>query len=105
MWFLRTLLSSDEQLSRSASVLSFIVAGALGGGLVFDYRQLLQHTLGFQVVLTDHVPSDRRDWIVAVFGAGVLMIVVLGGGVVHIGLPGRGCTDSVSHLWCQNGNP
>ncbi len=69
------------------------VAGAVGGCLFFAY-----------VLLLRNLPDwDGTDWIVLVFGSGVLMAVMCLVGVFHIGLVGRGSMDVVREWWARLG--
>jgi hypothetical protein len=56
---------------------------------------LLQQVPFFRVFLDREPPVASAEWVIAVFGTGVLMIILLASGAVHIGLAGRGCTDFV----------
>jgi hypothetical protein len=69
------------------------VAGAVGGCLFWVYTLLLRN-------LPDWAGTD---WIVLVFGSGVLMGVMLLVGVLHIGLVGRGSMDVVREWWARLG--
>jgi hypothetical protein len=69
------------------------VAGAVGGCLFCAYILLLRN-------LPDWAGTD---WIVLVFGSGVLMAVMCLVGVFHIGLVGRGSMDVVREWWARLG--
>jgi predicted acylesterase/phospholipase RssA len=71
------------------------VAGAGGGCLLFAY-----------VLLLRHLPSwidTSTDWVVVVFGSGVLMVIMLLAGILHLGLVGRGSMDVVREWWARLG--
>lgn len=71
------------------------VAGAVGGCLVCAY-----------VLLLNHLPPwiyASTDWVVTVFGTGVLMVITLLVGILHLGLVGRGSMDVVREWWARLG--
>jgi predicted acylesterase/phospholipase RssA len=74
-------------------VLCSPVAGAVGGCFFWAYTLLLRN-------LPDWAGTN---WIVLVFGSGVLMAVMLLVGVFHIGLVGRGSMDVVREWWARLG--
>ncbi len=69
------------------------VAGAAGGCLLRVYVMLLNQ------------PQDwnSSNWVVIVFGSGVLMVITLLTGTLHIGLVGRGSMDVVREWWARLG--
>lgn len=69
------------------------VAGAAGGCLLRAYVMLLNQ------------PQDwnSSNWVVIVFGSGVLMVITLLTGTLHIGLVGRGSMDVVREWWARLG--
>jgi len=69
------------------------VAGAAGGCLLRVYVLLLNQ------------PQDwnSSNWVVIVFGSGVLMLITLLTGTLHIGLVGRGSMDLVREWWARLG--
>ena len=69
------------------------IAGALGGCLLRAYTLLLNQPQEF----------DNFEWLVMVFGSGVVMIVVLLAGIFHLGLVGRGSMDLVREWWARLG--
>jgi hypothetical protein len=69
------------------------VAGAAGGCLLRAYVLQLSH-------LGDWTSTN---WLVVVFGSGVLMVVILLVGTLHIGLVGRGSMDVVREWWARLG--
>jgi hypothetical protein len=71
------------------------VAGAAGGCLLFAYVLLLRH-------LPPWIDTST-DWVVVVFGSGVLMVIMLLAGIVHLGLVGRGSMDVVREWWARLG--
>ena len=81
------------RVSLRVLVLCSPVAGAVGGCLFCAYILLLRN-------LPDWAGTD---WIVLVFGSGVLMAVMLLVGVFHIGLVGRGSMDVVREWWARLG--
>jgi hypothetical protein len=69
------------------------VAGAAGGCLMRAY-----------VLLLNHLPDwTSTNWVVVVFGSGVLMVIILLVGTLHIGLVGRGSMDVVREWWARLG--
>jgi len=83
----------DRMLSLTAFLLSSLIAGGLGGGLGWAYCMLLTR-----------VPfSFSAYWIVGVFGTGVVMLIMLLAGALHLGLAGRGCKDLVREWWARLG--
>jgi len=81
------------RVSLDVLVLCSPVAGAVGGCLFWAYTLLLRN-------LPDWAGTD---WIVLVFGSGVLMAVMLLVGVLHVGLVGRGSMDVVREWWARLG--
>jgi len=71
------------------------VAGGVGGCLTYAYVLLLQHLPPWIYTST--------DWVVVVFGSGVLMAIMLMVGVFHLGLVGRGSMDVVREWWARLG--
>ncbi len=83
----------QKKVSIGALVLISPVAGAAGGCLLLAYTLLLRN-----------LPSwTSTDWMVLVFGSGVLMIIMLMAGTLHIGLVGRGSMDVVREWWARLG--
>ena len=82
-----------HRVSLRVLLLGSPVAGAVGGCLFCAYILLLRN-------LPDWAGTD---WIVLVFGSGVLMAVMLLVGVFHIGLVGRGSMDVVREWWARLG--
>ena len=83
----------DRMLSLTAFLVSAIIAGAIGAGLGRGYCALLKV-----------VPrSYGAYWMVAVFGTGVVMLIMLLSGALHLGLAGRGCKDLVREWWARLG--
>ncbi|HYM75199.1 MAG TPA: patatin-like phospholipase family protein [Candidatus Dormibacteraeota bacterium] len=88
-----------KPVRRMISVLALLVfsplAGAAGGCLMFAY-----------VLLLRHLPSwiyTSTDWVVVVFGSGMLMVIMLLTGTFHLGLVGRGAMDVVREWWARLG--
>jgi len=80
-------------VSLTALLISAAFSGALGGSLFRAYSQLL-----------GHLPAwTNTSWIVAVFGSGVVMLILLVTGAVHLGLIGRGSQDLVREWWARLG--
>jgi len=82
-------------ISNLALCLFSPLAGAVGGCLMYSYILLLRH-----------LPSAIRtstDWVVMVFGSGVLMAIMLLVGMLHLGLVGRGSMDVVREWWARLG--
>ncbi|MGO9083795.1 MAG: patatin-like phospholipase family protein [Candidatus Sulfotelmatobacter sp.] len=69
------------------------VAGAAGGVLLQAYVLQLNH-------LGDWTSTN---WLVVVFGSGILMVIILLVGTLHIGLVGRGSMDVVREWWARLG--
>ena len=69
------------------------VAGAAGGCLVQAYVLLLSQLQEW----------NSTKWLVIVFGSGVLMVITLLTGTLHIGLVGRGSMDVVREWWARLG--
>ena len=83
----------DRMLSLTAFLFSALAAGAVGGGLGRGYSILLKH-----------VPfCFTAFWIVAVFGTGAVMLIMLISGALHLGLAGRGSRDLVREWWARLG--
>lgn len=94
-WRKRQNKSTRLMISNTALLIFSPVAGAAGGCLVYAY-----------VLLLNHLPPwiyASTDWVVAVFGSGVLMVITLLVGVVHLGLVGRGSMDVVREWWARLG--
>ena len=69
------------------------IAGAVGACLLKEYNLLL-----------NHLPAwTSTNWVVIVFGTGVIMLVLLITGSLHIGLVGRGSRDLVREWWARLG--
>ncbi len=80
-------------VSITALLLFSPLAGAAGACLLRAY-----------VVLLDELPAwTSQDWIVVVFGSGVVMVIVLMAGTLHLGLVGRGSIDVVREWWARLG--
>ena len=69
------------------------VAGAAAGCLLRAYILLLRN-------LPDWTSTN---WVVVVFGSGVLMLIMLLAGTLHVGLVGRGSMDVVREWWARLG--
>jgi hypothetical protein len=69
------------------------LAGAAGGCMSLAYVLLLRN-------LPDWTSTN---WVVVVFGSGVLMVITLLTGTFHIGLVGRGSMDVVREWWARLG--
>ncbi len=69
------------------------VAGAAGGCLLQAYVLLLNQPQNW----------NSSNWVVIVFGSGVLMVITLLTGTLHIGLVGRGSMDVVREWWARLG--
>jgi hypothetical protein len=69
------------------------VAGAAGGCLMLAYEFLLSH-------LGDWTSTN---WLVIVFGSGMVMGIMLLVAVLHLGLVGRGSMDLVREWWARLG--
>jgi len=89
----------DRLLSLKAFLLSSLAAGAVGGALGCGYTRLLN----YMVPVQGPPGSYTAHWIVGVFGTGVLMLIMLLGGALHLGLAGRGCRDLVREWWARLG--
>ena len=84
----------ERMLSLTAFLLSSLLAGAVGGGLGRGYLMLLKD-------------MPKRDygayWMIAVLGTGVIMLIMLLSGALHLGLAGRGSRDLVREWWARLG--
>jgi Patatin-like phospholipase len=69
------------------------IAGAAGGCLFRAYVLLLRN-------LGDWTSTN---WIVIVFGTGMVMLIMLIAGTLHVGLVGRGSMDLVREWWARLG--
>jgi predicted acylesterase/phospholipase RssA len=69
------------------------LAGAVGGCLFRAYALKLAHL----------PPWTSVDWVVVVFGSGILMAIILVVGTLHVGLVGRGSMDLVREWWARLG--
>jgi Patatin-like phospholipase len=70
-------------------------AGAAGGCLMRAYVLQLSH-------LPDGITTST-NWVVVVFGSGILMVIMLLVGTLHVGLVGRGSMDVVREWWARLG--
>ena len=86
----------ERMLSLTAFSFSAFAAGAVGGALGCGYTRLLNRMLPAPV-------SHSVHWIVGVFGTGVLMLIMLLAGALHLGFAGRGCKDLVREWWARLG--
>ena len=100
IWREKVLKKSPEErmLSITAFLVYALLAGAVGGALLRGYCSLLK-------VLAHDEPRGAygMHWVVAVFGTGAVMDVMLIGGALHLGLAGRGCRDMVREWWARLG--
>jgi len=69
------------------------VAGAAAGCLLRAYVLLLRN-------LPDWTSTN---WVVIVFGSGIVMMIMLAAGTLHVGLVGRGSMDVVREWWARLG--
>jgi predicted acylesterase/phospholipase RssA len=87
----------DQPVQRKISLPALVVfspiAGAVGGCLFKAYMLLLRNLGSW----------TSTDWIVMVFGSGVLMSIMMLVGILHIGLVGRGSMDVVREWWARLG--
>ncbi len=82
-----------RMISIQALLIFSPIAGAVGACLLQAYCYLLnqpQHIYNF-------------EWLVVVFGSGVVMTIFLLVGVLHLGLVGRGSFDLVREWWARLG--
>jgi len=87
--------SGNPIVSISALLVSAPVAGAIGGCLFRAYFLLLKYVVGSS--------WWSKDWLVIVFGSGLVMTIILIVGTLHIGLVGRGASDAVREWWARLG--
>jgi hypothetical protein len=80
-------------VSIEALLLFSPAAGAAGGCLLRVYVLQLRHL----------PPWTSTNWVVVVFGSGVLMVIILLVGTLHVGLVGRGSADVVREWWARLG--
>ena len=95
LWRKRRGKPAKRMVSILALVVFSPIAGALGGCLLRAY-----------VLLLNHLPNSittSTNWVVAVFGSGILMVIVLLVGTLHVGLVGRGSMDLVREWWARLG--
>src|SRR5271165_1468966 len=87
----------DKPVKLMVSILALLVfspvAGAAGGCLLQAYVLLLNQPQNW----------NSSNWVVIVFGSGVLMVITLLTGTLHIGLVGRGSMDVVREWWARLG--
>ncbi len=88
----------NRMLSLTAFLFSSLVAGAVGGALGWGYTWFL-----LKMLPQSGVASYRAHWIVGIFGTGIVMLIMLLAGAVHMGLAGRGCRDLVREWWARLG--
>jgi len=69
------------------------LAGAAGGCLFRAYALQLSHLPSWTAI----------SWVVVVFGSGVVMVIILIVGTLHVGLVGRGSMDLVREWWARLG--
>ena len=93
LWRRHQKKSAKLMVSIPALLIYSPVAGALGGCLLYAYTLLLDQPQSL----------DSYEWLVMVFGSGVVMIVLLLVGTFHIGLVGRGSMDVVREWWARLG--
>ena len=85
---------SEERMISIWSLLIFSpIAGAAGACLLNAYAIWLNHL----------PPWTSTNWIVTVFGSGIIMFGLLLTGSLHIGLVGRGSRDLVREWWARLG--
>jgi len=83
----------NGMISITALLIFSPIAGALGACLLKEYTLLL-----------NHLPAwTSTDWLVIVFGTGLVMLVLLIAGSLHIGLVGQGSRDLVREWWARLG--
>ena len=92
-WRVRSGKPEKLMVSVWALLIFSPAAGAAGACLVRVYVMLLNQ------------PQDwnSSNWVVIVFGSGVLMTITLLVGTLHIGLVGRGSMDVVREWWARLG--
>jgi len=100
---LRPRVLDNSMLSFLAFSISSVVAGAVGGGLVWAYRQLLCQIPSCQPFLNGASSTGSADWILAVLGPAVLMLIVIISGSLHLGIAGLGCKDFLREWWARLG--
>jgi patatin-like phospholipase len=89
----RRLQGAKPMISLPTLLVSSPLAGAAGACLLKAYSLLLNH-------LPDWTSTN---WVVVVFGSGIVMLVTLLAGALHLGLVGRGCMDVVREWWARLG--
>jgi predicted acylesterase/phospholipase RssA len=80
-------------VSIPALVMFSPLAGAAGGALLRVYVLQLRHLPDWTSV----------NWVVVVFGSGIVMLILLAVGTLHVGLVGRGSMDLVREWWARLG--
>jgi hypothetical protein len=97
-WIRRSVRTSQVKKSgRMVSIPALLIfspiAGAAGASLLKGYNLLLGHL----------PPWTATNWIVVVFGTGMVMLAMLITGALHLGLVGRGSRDLVREWWARLG--
>jgi hypothetical protein len=85
--------STNMMVSIVALLMFSPIAGAAGGCMFRAYALLLRN-------LGDWTSTN---WIVIVFGSGIVMLIMLIAGTLHVGLVGRGSMDVVREWWARLG--
>lgn len=85
---------SVEVVSWQTLVLTAFGAGALGGFFMMRY------TLYFAPIAQK---STGNHWTLIIFGTVMVVLLMLLGGVLQLGLLGRGCVDLVREWWARVG--
>jgi len=93
LWRKKSGQAEKRMVSIPALVTFSPLAGAAGGALLRAYVLQLRHLPDWTSV----------DWVVVVFGSGVVMLVLLTVGTLHVGLVGRGSMDLVREWWARLG--
>ncbi len=92
-WRARHGKPEKAMVSKIGLVIFSPIAGAAGGCMLRAYILLLRN-LG---------DWESTNWIVIVFGSGIVMLIMLVAGTLHVGLVGRGSMDLVREWWARLG--
>lgn len=93
LWRRRNDKPRKRMVSIPALLIYSPIAGAVGACLLRAYTLLLNQPQDW----------DAAEWLIMAFGSGVVMIVLLVVGALHIGLVGRGSMDVVREWWARLG--
>ena len=93
LWRRRREKPVKRMVSIRALLICSPIAGAVGACLLRAYTLLLNQPQNW----------NSAEWVIVVFGSGVVMVTVLLVGTLHLGLVGRGSMDLVREWWARLG--